>query len=177
MKGKLKDLSFGRNGEQYLTVTITDDFSEEFDSLKDEEIEITIKKYRTRRSLDANAYCWVLIDKISSKLGISKTEVYQQTIRDIGGVSETVCIKEKSFNTLKRTWESNGIGWQVESMPSKLNGCVNAVLYYGSHVYDTAQMSALVDSVVYQCKELGIPTETPEEIEKIKSLWASCPER
>ena len=38
------------------------------------------------------------------------------------------------------------------------------VLYYGSSVYDTKQMSALIDHIVQDCKALGIETKTPAEI-------------
>ena len=82
---------------------------------------------RKKRSLDANAYAWVLIDKISKAVSIGKTEVYKAAIKDIGGVSETICIKKEAAERLCGAWESNGIGWQSETMPSKINGCVNVV--------------------------------------------------
>ena len=46
-----------------------------FDRLKDAEIRIEIKKNFQNRSLDANAYCWVIIDKISEVTGIPKSQV------------------------------------------------------------------------------------------------------
>lgn len=53
---------------------------------------LEIKEYRERRSLDANAYCWVLLDKLSAVMGKPKTEIYRDYIREIGGNSETVCV-------------------------------------------------------------------------------------
>ena len=71
MRGKLKDLTFGAHGEQYITVTVTQDFRSEYDALKGSDVDIQIKKFRKHRSLDANAYAWVLIDKLAAKLKLS----------------------------------------------------------------------------------------------------------
>ena len=65
----------------------------------------------------------------------------------------------------------NGIGWQTDRFPSKIEGCTNVILYYGSSTYDSAQMSRLLDLIVYDCKIQGIQTDTPEEIAKLKALW------
>jgi hypothetical protein len=56
-------------------------------------------------------------------------------------------------------------------MQSKIDGCTNVILYYGSSVYDTKQMSLLLENLIQDCKALGIQTETPEMIAKMKSLW------
>lgn len=175
--GRLKDLAFSRNGEQIVSLTVKSDISELFDELKDFDIDLEIKKHRERRSLDANAYCWVLIDKLADKLCVTKAHIYREAIRSIGGVSETVCVRTEAFEKLKQIWTANGIGWQIEQLPSKLDGCVNAVLYYGSSTYDTKQMSRLLDNLIQDCEALGIPVDTPEQIAKIKSLWASEPKR
>lgn len=68
-------------------------------------------------------------------------------------------------------WEHNGLGWQTDTFPSKIDGCTNVMLYYGSSTYDTEQMSRLITSVVDECKEQGIETRTPEEIANLLSLW------
>ena len=51
-----------------------------------------IKKIRQKRSLDANAYLWVLLDKLSSELAAPKEELYRRYIREIGGVSQILCV-------------------------------------------------------------------------------------
>ena len=55
------------------------------------------------RSLDANAYCWVLLDRLAAHYGISKQEVYRQEIRNIGGVSEVLCLREKAAHNNAET--------------------------------------------------------------------------
>lgn len=148
------------------------DFLQGYDDLKDiEKLSIEVKPFKARRSLDANAYCWVLIDKIAENQGVSKEEVYRESIKNIGGNSEIVCVKNEAVDRLCEGWRRNGIGWQTDTFPSKIDGCTNVILYYGSSVYDSKQMSLLLDNIIQDCNALGIQTETPEMIAKIKSLW------
>lgn len=177
MIGKLKDLTFTRNGNQILSVELRADYTEQFDELKDGDVNVEIKKYRPKRSLDANAYCWVLLNKLSAVVKRKPEDIYRDEIREIGGVSRIVCVPEEQAQDVSRGWCRNGIGWQAEQMPSKLPGCVNLILYLGSSEYDTAQMSDLIDLIIQDCQAVGIETDTPERIEEIKSLWAAAPER
>ena len=132
---------------------------------------LEIKEHRAKRSLDANAYCWALIDKLSQVLHISKEQIYRLAIKDIGGVSITSCLKSEAVEMFTKAWTSHGMGWQVETFPSKIEGCTNVTAYYGSSVYDTAQMSRLIDSIVAECQEQGIETMTPNELEGLKAAW------
>lgn len=155
-----------------LAVNEKNDFLQGYDDLKDiEKLSIEIKPFRARRSLDANAYCWVLIDKIAENQGVSKEEVYRESIKNIGGNSEIVCVKNEAVERLCEGWRRNGIGWQTDTFPSKIDKCTNVILYYGSSVYDTKQMSLLLENLIQDCKALGIRTETPEMIARMKSLW------
>lgn len=136
--------------------------------------DLTVKQHRERRSLDANAYFWVLVGKLAAKLNIPKTDVYRRYIREIGGNSETVCVMSKAAEKLKTGWEHNGMGWIAEEFPSKIENCVNVTLYYGSSEYDTAQMSRLIDFCVADCKDNGIETLTPAELDRMKERWTPC---
>lgn len=130
-----------------------------------------ITKAKKKRSLDANAYAWVLIDKIAANVGLSKTEVYKEAIRDIGGNSEIICVKAEAADELCRGWRHNGLGWQTEQFPSAIAGYINVVLYYGSSFYDTKQMSILIDRLVQDAKALGIETMTPEKLSALLEGW------
>jgi hypothetical protein len=132
---------------------------------------IKIGKFRKKRSLDANAYCFVLIGKIAEKTNVPKEEVYRAAIKDIGGNYDVVCVQDKAVETLCDTWKKNGLGWQTDTMPSKIEGCTNVILYYGSSTYDTKTMSRLIDNIVQDCKALGIETMTPAELSRLKESW------
>jgi len=167
MKARLLDLTVSFDGKQRLTVELDGDFRDTFDQLHEGDVEITVKKYRKKRSLEANAYCWTLIGKIAEKKHITKTEVYRNAIREIGGVSEIVSIKQSAVKRLQEQWSRNGIGWQIQDIGSKIPGWTNVILYYGSSSYDTAQMSDLIDSLVQDAKALGIETRDPADIESM----------
>lgn len=126
-----------------------------------------IKLTRKKRSLDANAYCFAILDKLSEALRIPKEELYRRYIKEIGGVSEVYCGKTEAIKRLSQEWVNKGLGWQAEMFPSKLEGCTNVILYYGSSVYDTAQMSRLIDAIVQDCQSIGIETKPKEEIESL----------
>lgn len=140
-------------------------------SLKDKQYEIQVKEYHKKRSLDANAYCWELIGKLSEATGLPKSDIYKTAIKEIGGVFETVCVQTGAAERLCKAWEHKGLGWQSEMFGSKIDGCTNVILYYGSSVYDTAQMSRLIDNIVQDCKALNIETMTPRELEALKAAW------
>lgn len=174
MTGTMQNLSFDfATGKPNITLTLNErqEAVAAYEELKDCKLSVVIKKHREKRSLDANAYFWVLLDKLSDKIGTSKESIYRGYIKDIGGNSEIVCVKDKAVNKLCECWKHNGLGWQTDILPSKIEGCTNVVLYYGSSTYDTKQMSRLIDFVVEDCKEQCIETKTPDEIERLKSLW------
>lgn len=132
------------------------------------EYSVEIKEHKPKRSLDSNGYLWVLCGKIAAKMNIPKEEVYRKAIREIGGNSDTVCVMEKAADALCEGWRHNGIGWFTERFPSKIDGCVNVTLYYGSSTYDSATMSRLINYVVEDAKELGIETMTPQELARLE---------
>lgn len=133
--------------------------------------EAVIKRKRAKRSLDANAYCWVLCRKIAEKTGATDTEVYGQCILDYG-VTTIKPERKDLVDDLVRMWDGMGIGNSHDILgDSKIDGYVNVKYYYGSSQYNTQQMARLIDGIVYEAKNLGIPTETPDEIERMKSMW------
>lgn len=133
--------------------------------------EYELVKTKKRRSLDANAYAWVLIDKIAAAVRLPKEEVYQNAIKGIGGVSDIVCVKDAAVDKLRQNWSKNGLGWQTDTMPSKIAGCTNVVLYYGSSAYDTRQMSVFIDRLIDDAKAMDIETLPPERLEAMLSAW------
>lgn len=142
-------------------------------NIKNRLYDLVVKEHREKRSLDANAYCWVLIDRLAEATGCPKTDIYRRAIREIGGVSDTVCVIEKAADRLEAVWHKNGVGWFSERAESKLSGCVTVTLYYGSSQYDTKQMSRLIDHIVEDCKALGIETLPPDKLDLLKEEW-SC---
>jgi hypothetical protein len=140
-------------------------------SLDDSLYVLEIKKHRKKRSKDANAYFWVLCDALAEKTHIAKSEIYKRLIKDIGGNSQLVCVPSDAVEKLTKGWEHNGLGWCVETFPSKLEGCTNVRLYYGSSTYDSSQMARLIDLIVQECKQQGIETLSPAELSLLTEGW------
>ena len=137
----------------------------------EKEKQYEIKEYKKRRSSDANSYCWVLCKKIADVLRITKEEVYRKAINEVGKF-EILPIKDEAVDTFIRAWTSKGVGWICEIFnKSKIDGYTNVIAYYGSSIYNTKEMSILIDGIVQEAKQLGIQTETPEEIARMKAMW------
>lgn len=171
MKAKISNLTFGRDGESYLTLATTENVTALYDELHEGDVRVEIKKWRERRSLNANAYAWVLIDRLAEANNLPPKEVYRRAVRDIGGNSAIICLQNKAVEMFCKSWDGKGDGWQTETLDSKLDGCTNVKLYYGSSVYDTAQMSRLIDLLVQDCRACGIETKPQEEIDSLLARW------
>ena len=171
--GRIQSTALSMGGKPLITFEVNEykDALNASQDFKDDLVTIKVTKHKKKRSLDANALAWVLMDKIASKLRITKEEVYRNAIRNIGGVSETVCAKNEAVDKLCAGWQKNGIGWQTETMPSKIDGCTNVVLYYGSSCYDKEQMRRLLDNIIEDCRSLGIETRSQEEIASLINAY------
>ena len=136
-----------------------------------------IKEYREKRSLDANAYCWVLIGKLAARLStpeapVSPERIYREAIRDVGDNYEVMPVRNDALERWKAIWTRNGLGWLCEEIgPSKFDGYTNVRNFYGSSVYDKAQMSRLINIIVEDCKAQGVETMTPEELARLTEEW------
>ena len=170
-KCKYHSLQFTVDGTQLLTLAIQGDFRPYIEEFADKELKAEIKPFKAKRSISANAYAFVLIDKLAEKLRISPKEVYRNAIRNIGGVSDVVCCQNFAVEDFCRKWENKGLGWQTETLESKIDGCTNIVCYYGSSTYDSKQMSSLINNIVQDCKEQGIETMTPAELSRLCEEW------
>jgi hypothetical protein len=143
------------------------------DELREGSISLECKKWKQKRSLDANAYMWVLVDKIAQATRQKPVDIYRQAIKEVPGASTIVCVHNKAKDVLMQQWQAKGLGWQVYDMGEAKNiaDCSVLKLYYGSSTYDTSQMSFLIDSICESARELGIETLTPFELEGMKAQW------
>lgn len=134
-----------------------------------------LMEYRQKRSLDANAYTWVLCQKISEAVGnITKEDVYRQAVRQCGPF-DIVPIRDEAVDDFIARWRTQGLGWFAEiEDESKLEGFTRIIMYYGSSTYNTQEMSVLLDNIITEAQELGIETKTPDELAAMKAGWGSA---
>lgn len=136
-----------------------------------DDLAIEIKKYRAKRSLDANAYFHVLVGKIADALTISKAKAKNMLICKYG---QPQLLPDGSIMVYK-TNAPEEFMWEQESIhaiPIRYEEKATFYkIYRGSHTYDTKEMSVLIDGTVADAKELGIETMTPVELAEMKERW------
>ena len=132
---------------------------------------LEIKEKKEKRSLDANAYFWQLLSELANALGTKKEELYLKYVQDFGPFRDFTLTKEES-KTFCTAWSMLGTGWPTEQVDFAPDGDRVVIrAYYGSSTYSTKQMSRLIDSVVEDCKAIGIETMTPDKLALLKDGW------
>lgn len=143
--------------------------------LKNEKkLNVELKKWFKKRSLDANAYCWKLCDLIAKELSkdgtiVVKEKIYQDSLLQIG-TYEPMIIEEKAYENFKRIWEKQGLGFLIQEV-SKKDKCVKVHCYYGSSTYDSKEMSLLIKVLVDLAKVLNLETKPQQEINSLLKEW------
>jgi hypothetical protein len=158
------------DGKTEYILTSNDKPTEEMNDLIGKELSVEIKPYKARRSLDANAYCWVLCQKLAEKIGGTKEDIYKEAIRKAGQF-DYIAVTDSATEQFLKAWQSKGLGWYAEASESKIDGCKKIMVYYGSSVYDSKEMAHLIDYIVSECKDSGIDTATPEELSRMMNEW------
>ena len=164
----MKEIRFSKSDN----IKVIAELASFIDSLKDDkEYILTVREKKDKRSLNANAYAWALLDKLAEKLRIGKTEIYRTFIKDVGGNSEVICIQDKALDHFREIWEQGHIGRFTETIPSKLEGCTNVIVYYGSSDFDTTTMARFIELIVNECKENDVPTYDQAELDRLCEEW------
>lgn len=173
MRGRLIDLSIGLNRKQRVTIEIDRDFREDFDRLKEAELDVEVKKHRNRRSLSANAYFHVLVNKIAAGCGGSDEEVKAALVCEYGALAKDQEGATVGFK-LPASVEVSSIYPYVKCFDTreenkKLFNCY--LVYKQTHLMDSREMARLIDGAIEKARELGIETDTPEQLARYKEEW------
>lgn len=167
-RGRLVDISRNwKTGKFRVTFEADEDISGQLDAIADKLLSITAKIFRNRRSKDANAYAWVLMQKIAEALHTDKWSVYLDMLERYGVfthvivhpyVVDRVIGEWRAVKNLGKVTVAGQTGIQLQC-------------YFGSSTYDTKEMSVFINGIVSECHEMGIETATPEELERMKREW------
>lgn len=169
LTGKIKTANIDYETNNMLLTLIINEkqaLKQGFDELKEQDkLSIKIEKWRQKRSLNANAFFWAIVGKIADKVGASKDEIYFEMLKRYG--------QSELISVVSNVPIAYYIQYYEEAGESELNGkkFTHYRVYKGSSQFNTKEMAVLIDGVVSEAQELGIPTEPPAEIERIKNLW------
>lgn len=175
--GRIKDVSLDwRSGKTSITFMVDHASKEEINRLAAlESLDITAKKHREKRSLNANAYFHVLVALIAEAVHSDNNAVKNKLIRDYGqyeyidGCIPTYLVREEYA---EKILDKEGIHFCVVGN-EHINGIdyTRVAFMRGSHTYDTKEMARLIDGAVEEAKALGIETMPPDELKRMLEAW------
>lgn len=165
MKARIIDFSMGFNRKQRLTVELDGDFREGYENLKDQEVEISIKKWRKKRSSDANAYFHVLVNAIAEARGLGDEEVKRMLVVDYGALARDsdghiIALKLPASVDVSFIYPYTRMYKELQESGKSFK-CY--MVYKRSSEMDTKEMSRLIDGAVREAQELGVDTDTPDK--------------
>jgi len=167
--GKIAGIGIDYNSQKFtLSLMANENIATEYERLKEcEKVRVTVKKYRNKRSMDANAYAWVLMQKIAEAVHTDKDSVYLKMLARYGQFTHVV-VKPEAVERMKQEWRT--VREPGEITVGSMTG-VQLQCYFGSSTYDTREMSTFIDGIISECRELGIETATPDELSRMKQEW------
>ena len=148
-KAKLKNVTRDWLTKKFqLTFEVEGDVTNALDDITGKILRLTAKQWKERRSLDSNAYMWLLTSKIAQAAGSSREFEHKRQLLEFG-ILDSV--------------EGSPI---VITLHKKVDMRIKP-----THEYDSREMSDFLEHVVEEAKELGIETATPEELERMAQLY------
>lgn len=158
-------------GNETIVILKMDASAVQLDKYRDKVLAVNLKPYRKKRSTTSNGYYWILVRELCNKLRISQTEMHNRLLADYGqeliidGVMD-YSLKDHNFQWLRSEEGHYKPSGRSVTLP---DGTVLDIYWTvrGSSTYNTEEMSILIDGAIQECKELGIETMTPEELQRL----------
>lgn len=137
----------------------------DIEQLKGLKLKIEAKRFRKKRTTNANNYFWKLLQELCEEEEIDTIEEYKKRVKELG-IFRRFRIETENIKTFEKMWVAQGIAWFCEIADTTYIGStefkiINA--YYGSSSFNSKQMSRLIDGVVQDCKAYGIETKSDAE--------------
>lgn len=131
--------------------------------------EIEIKRIRSKRGLTANAYYWVLTEKLAKALQTSKDEMHRELMLRYGSFKTNPDGKPIVFSLAAGEDPQSVTPYARSFAEGIVNGkrFVHYAVIKGSHDMDSAEFNALLQGCISEAKEQGIETLTPKELAEL----------
>lgn len=123
-----------------------------------------IKEHKAKRTLTQNAYYWVLVNELANCLRKSKEEVHFDLLKDYSQVALVTLKSNVDIKGYIRYYE-----FERETFISGVKFNIYKV-YKGSSEMDKKEFSILLEGLIQEAQQQGIPTLTPNEIAKLRYI-------
>lgn len=141
-------------GDLEITFTISDYNSKtNTEELEKELYSLEIKKPRSKRSLNQNAYLWTLIHELALKMEEDDMDVYIKLLNETKAKYEVLKVSAIAENDLKKCFRVVKLIKYDTNKDYAYFQC-----YYGSSTFTIEEMNKLIDTAISWCNELNIPT-------------------
>ena len=152
---------------------------EDVEKLTGKDLNIELKQYRKKRSLDSNAYYWTLCGKIAEATGQSNAWTHNDMLRKYGQIEildgqAVYLVVPDSEDAERRAGEATTYHIRPTSQVKQgKDGKMyrTYMMLRGSHDYDTKEMSQLIEGVVSEAKDLGIETLPPDRLKEMMAAY------
>lgn len=183
LTGRISNVAMSyATGKPLLTLEVDEDRNtllNLYEELKGaERLSVKIGKFKKKRSLDANSYYWLLLTKLAKSIGISNSYCHNLMLRRYGVLEEFD--GQTVYWVIPDTEEASKKADEAETYHIKPTSNVREgsdglmyrtyLLLKGSHSFTKEEFRDLLEGLVDECKQVGIPTETPDEIASMISL-------
>ena len=173
LTGRITGLLRDFDGRVVISLTVNENVGE-IDKLQEKTLDIKLTTHREKRSLDANAYFHVLVDKIRSVTGYSFSRVKNELITSYGQIEYLMGQQVVIKTNIPPEQMSEQETLHCKPVKVEVQGDKEITfyrVYRGSHTYNTEEMSRLIDGAVQEAKDLGIETMTPNQIQRMMELY------
>lgn len=185
-KGRLKSISCDYfTGCSFVTCETDEKIAPQLKLLQGIPVTVEIKKFKQKRSLDANAYYWLLLTRLGDKLNLSKPHLHNILLRRYGqpeiidGKMIYLVLPDSDFGAHKADEADTYHIKPTTEVKAGKNGELfrTYVMLRGSSTYNTEEMAHLIEGLISECKEVGIETATPEELTRMLALYEANQKR
>ena len=134
-----------------------------------DQYELTITKKKTKRGLTANAYYWVLTEKLAKALQTSKDDMHRELILRYGAFKTNEDGKPVVFSLAAGEDPCSVTPYARSFAEGMVNGkrFIHYIVLKGSSEMIADEFNTLIAGVVSECKEQGIETLTAKELAEL----------
>lgn len=147
-----------------------------YEQLKDKTLDIVIKAFRAKRSNDANALMWKCLTEIGYAMNppADKWFIYLKMLKRYGQHTY-ICARPDAVDNIRKQWRETEVVGEININGEK---AIQMLCYYGSSTLNTKEFSILLNGIISEMEQMGIPTPSSAEMRRTleqhaKSLLAA----